>query len=82
MSINGRKETCQYGPIKFGSGFLYPHLEPAFRTSDVEYVTINVQHEGFWPGFCHALKLQDWQEGRLIHDGHTPDLTVTPRVQG
>ena len=24
--LSGRKATCQYGPIKFGSGFLYPHL--------------------------------------------------------
>ncbi len=55
-------ETLQAGVSPGRYGNENPMRVPAntYRTSDGEYVTIIVQHDGFWPGFCRALGLEDW----------------------
>ena len=57
-------ETLQSGVSPGRHGNANPMRVPAntYRTSDGEYVTIIVQHDGFWPGFCRALGMEDWLE--------------------
>lgn len=57
-------ETLQAGVSPGRHGNENPMRVPAntYRTSDGEYVTVIVQHDGFWPGFCRALGLEDWLE--------------------
>ncbi len=57
-------ETLQAGVSPGRHGNENPMRVPAntYRTSDGEYVTVIVQHDGFWPGFCRALELEDWLE--------------------
>ena len=57
-------ETLQAGVSPGRHGNENPMRVPAntYRTSDGEYVTVIVQHDGFWPGFCRALGMEDWLE--------------------
>ena len=57
-------ETLQAGVSPGRHGNENPMRVPAntYRTSDGEYVTVIVQHDGFWPGFCRALEVEDWLE--------------------
>ncbi len=57
-------ETLQAGVAPGRHGNENPIRVPAntYKTSDGEYVTVIVQHDGFWPGFCRALELEDWLE--------------------
>ena len=57
-------ETLQAGVSPGRRGNENPMRVPAntYRTSDGEYVTVIVQHDGFWPGFCRALGMEDWLE--------------------
>ena len=57
-------ETLQAGVSPGRHGNENPMRVPAntYRTSDGEYVTVIVQHDGFWPGFCRALGVEDWLE--------------------
>ena len=57
-------ETLQAGVSPGRHGNENPMRVPAntYRTSDGEHVTVIVQHDGFWPGFCRALGVEDWLE--------------------
>ncbi|MCE2454041.1 MAG: CoA transferase, partial [Nitrospinae bacterium] len=57
-------ETLQAGVSPGRHGNENPMRVPAntYRTSDGEYVTVIVQHDGFWPGFCRALDVEDLLE--------------------
>ncbi len=57
-------ETLQAGvsPGRYGNANPMRVPANAYRTSDGEYVAVIVQHDGFWPGFCRALGLEEWLE--------------------
>ncbi len=57
-------ETLQAGVSPGRHGNQNPMRVPAntYRTRDGAYVTVIVQHDGFWPGFCRALGIEDWTQ--------------------
>ena len=62
-------ETLQAGVSPGRHGNENPMRVPAntYRTSDGEYVTVIVQHDGFWPGFCRALGIETGWRRALLH---------------
>ena len=61
-------ETLQAGVAPGRHGNENPIRVPAntYKTSDGEYVTVIVQHDGFWPGFCRALGAGGLAGGRAL----------------
>ncbi len=66
----------QPAPLGSAAATTAPHQ--AFECEDREYITVAVEYDGQWPGFCRALKLDD-----LIADPRfaTNPLRVTNREQ-
>ena len=63
-------ETLQAGVAPGRHGNQNPIRVPAntYKTSDGEYVTVIVQHDGFWPGFCRALEHRGLAGGPALFD--------------
>lgn len=65
-------------PLPLGSAASTTAPHQAFKCEDRKYIAVAVEHDGQWPGFCRALKLDD-----LITDARfaTNGLRVEHRAE-